>query len=80
MNNKRLYRIHHLASAGFVDYYRYYKHEYTATNALISRGPIRQADITHTLERWSWYTMSWQTWAVKDLSGTTWHEIGALIA
>ncbi len=77
---KRLYRVHHVASAGYVDYYRYYKHETTAINALIGRGPIRQVDITHTLERWNYYTMSWEIWAIKDLSGTSWREIGALVA
>lgn len=77
---RMLYRVHHYAAAGYVDYYRYYKLETSALNALIGKGPIRQVGTVHTLQRWHGWSQTWEHWATKDTEGTHWNEIGSLVA
>lgn len=75
---KYIWRVHHYASVGMVDYYRYYKYEYTARNAFIGKGPIRQHGVIHTLQVFMGHGL-WVDVSIKDTSGTKHYETGAIV-
>ena len=76
--SKRIWRIHHVASAGIVDYYVYFKYETSAKNALIGRGPIRQHGVIHTLQVFMGYGL-WVDVSIKDISGTKHYETAPIV-
>lgn len=80
LQGKRIWRIQHdFTGVPDMMYRRYYKYEYTARNAFIGKGPIRQHGFKWTLQVYAGYGL-WVNVSVKDISGTTHYEIGAIVA